>query len=139
MAALEESPLSATNFAAMAVLAMAVAGRPNCLKKVLALGDGLLVAVDAFDLVEFCARQHQKILGDGQIVHIHHPQRRMVIAQIQHGGNIARMAVLKGNDAPGNIAAFHRVKHLVPGGIAHSLGVGDSARRAMWAKAPSTP
>ena len=34
MAALEESPLSATNFAAMAVLAMAVAGRPNCLKKV---------------------------------------------------------------------------------------------------------
>ena len=34
MAALEASPLSATNFAAMAVLAMAVAGRPNCLKKV---------------------------------------------------------------------------------------------------------
>ena len=34
------------------------------------------------------------------------------------------MAVLKGNDAPGGIAAFHRVKYLVPGGVAHSLGVG---------------
>ena len=83
------------------------------------------MAVDAFDLVEFCARQYQKILGDGQIVHIHHPQRRMVIAQIQHGGNIARMAVLKGNDAPGSIAALHCIKHLVPCGIAHSLGVGE--------------
>ena len=114
MAALEESPLSATNFAAMAVLAMAVAGRPNCLKKGLALGDGLLVAVDAFDLVEFCAGSTRRFWEMGEIVHIHHPQRRMVIAQIQHGGNIARMAVLKGNDAPGSIAAFHRVKHLVP-------------------------
>ena len=34
MAALEESPLSATNFAAMAVLGMAVAGRRNCFKNV---------------------------------------------------------------------------------------------------------
>ena len=83
------------------------------------------MAVDAFDLVELCARQHQQVLGDGQIVHIHHPQRRVIIAQIQHGRNIARMAVLKGNNAPGGIAAFHRVKYLVPGGVAHSLGVGE--------------
>ena len=34
MAAFVASPLSATNFAAIAVLAMAVAGRRNCFKKV---------------------------------------------------------------------------------------------------------
>ncbi len=49
----------------------------------------------------------------------------MVIAQVQHGGNIARVAVFKGHDAPGGIAAFHGVKHLVPGGVAHGLGVGE--------------
>ena len=89
------------------------------------MGNGLLVAVNMPQLVEPCARQHQQILRDGQVVHIHHPQVRVVIAQVQHGGNIACMAVFKRHDAVSGIAAFHGIEHLIPGGIAHGLGVGE--------------
>ena len=102
-----------------------VGRQAELLQKGLALGNGLLVAVDASDLVEPGARQHQKILRDGQIIHIHHPQVRVVIAQVQHGGHVACVAVLKGHHAVGGVAALHRVEHLVPCGIAHRFSMGE--------------
>ena len=71
------------------------------------------------------AGQDQQVLRDGQVVHIHDPQGGVVVAQVQHGGHIARVAVLKGDHAMGCIAAFHRVEDLVPGGVADRLRMGE--------------
>ena len=49
----------------------------------------------------------------------------MVVAQIQHGGNIARVAVFKRHHAVGGVAPLHGVKHFVPGGAADGLGMGE--------------
>ena len=78
-------------------------GQTELLQEGLALGDGLLVAVHMGQLPQLGAGQNQQVLGDGQVVDIHDPEVRVVIAQIQHRRNIARVAVLEGHDAVGRI------------------------------------
>lgn len=63
----------------------------------------------------------------------------MVVAQVQHGGYIARVAVLKGDHAMGCIAAFHRVEDLVPGGVADRLRMGEERLERDVRKGSSTP
>ena len=76
-------------------------------------------------LPQLGAGQDQQVLGDGQVVDIHDPEVGVVIAQIQHRRNIARVAVLEGHDAVGRIPALHRIEHFVPRREAHGLGVGE--------------
>ena len=83
------------------------------------------MAVHRAQLGKLGARQHQKILGDGQVVHTHHPQLRVVITQVQHGGNVPGVAVFKGYYAVSGFARGHGFEHLVPCGIAHGFGVGE--------------
>ena len=82
------------------------------------------MAVHTGQVGKLGAGQHQQVLGDGQVVDIHHPQPGVVIAQVQHRRHIPRVAVLKGHHAVGGIALFHGIEHLIPGGAAHSLGMG---------------
>ena len=76
-------------------------------------------------LPQLGAGQDQQVLGDGQVVNIHDPEVGVVIAQIQHRRNIARVAVLEGHDAVGRIPVLHRIEHFVPRREAHGLGVGE--------------
>ncbi len=56
---------------------------------------------------------------------IHHPQVGVVIAQVQHSGNIARVAVLKGDYAVGRIARGPPRRRPRPTWEAHGLGMGE--------------
>ena len=47
------------------------------------------------------------------------------IAQIQHGGHVPGVAVLKGKHPVGGAALFHPVEHVGPGGAGHGLGLGE--------------
>ena len=94
------------------------------------------MTVHAADLGKLGAGQHQQVLGDGQVVHVHHPQVGVIVAQVQHGRNIARVAVLKGHHAVGSVPPLHGGEHLVPGGAAHGLGVGEQCPQRDVRKGP---
>ena len=94
------------------------------------------MTVHAADLGKLGAGQHQQVLGDGQVVHVHHPQVGVIVAQVQHGGNIARVAVLKGHHAVGSVTPLHGGEYLVPGGAAHGLGVGEQCPQRDVRKGP---
>ena len=63
----------------------------------------------------------------------------MVIAQVQHGGNIPGVAVFKGHYAVGGFAGGHRLEYLVPCGITHGLGVGEQRLEGDVGKRPLHP
>ena len=83
------------------------------------------MAVDVPELGQLGAGQDEQVLGDGQVVDVHHPQLRVVIAQVQHGGDIARVAVLEGHDAVGGVPSPDGLEDLVPRRVAHCLRVGE--------------
>ena len=90
------------------------------------------------ELGQLGAGQDEQVLGDGQVVDVHHPQLGVVVAQVEDGGDIACVAVSNGT-TPWRCRPADGIEHLVPRRAADGSAWGKSARSAMWAKAPSTP
>ena len=83
------------------------------------------MAVDVLELGQLGAGQDEQVLGDGQVVDVHHPQLGVVVAQVEDGGDIACVAVLKRHNAVGGVAPADGIEHLVPRRAADGLRVGE--------------
>ena len=97
------------------------------------------MAVDVPDAGQAGAGQNQQVLPHRQIVHLHHPQLGVLIAQVQHRRHVPRVAVLKGDHPAGGVPRRHFGEHFVPGGAADRLGVGEQLPQGDVGERPLHP
>ena len=94
------------------------------------------MAVDVLELGQLGAGQDEQVLGDGQVVDVHHPQLGVVVAQVEDSGDVACSNGTTPWAVSPRLTASNTSSHV---GQLTASAWGKSARSAMWAKAPSTP